>query len=454
MNLKNNKTIMKPLLFLLLLSSFVSHSVEFSVDTTTDSIDINIGDGLCANSSGDCSLRAAIQETNQLAGADTIYLARSTMYSLNLNAGVNDSDFGDLDISDSLTISIENPNIPAASVSELPLINGNSIDRVFDVSNADAVTFNALYILGGDATVDVSLPSGGAALVDGSVNQFTVQFSVLAFNKANAGAAIESRAVNSLISFTDISYNELKTGALNPQGAALMNRSGDMKIEYSSIHHNTVDDNVIGCTQAIFNLNSTMNMYIFSSTVSDNGVSNSGVKCVSGVSGQNSHLYLVNASIYNNGGSGITFYDFNNNKDLFVRNSIIANNHQQDCSSINTGVVNFGDVNGGNNIVSDRSCLLPVESINMEDTDPLLDSAKNTFPNDALFFIYYEPLPTSPAIDQGSLMATNIGNPNACIQFDQILRVRPLDGDGNGVAICDIGAVENNFDLIFKNSFK
>jgi len=445
---------MKPLLYLLFLTTFASHSVEFFVNTTTDSIDFNHGDGLCQNSNGQCSLRAAIQETNSLAGADVIYLSRFTFYSLNLNAGVSDSDFGDLDIRDSLTISIENPLIAATSITELPFIFGNSIDRIFDISLAENVTLNALQISGGDATINGSASYGGGMYVDGSVVNFNVLNSVLSFNKANVGGAIYSFAQNSLISFSDISYNQLTTGFSNAEGTAIMNRSGNMTIQHSSIHHNSISDAVMGCSQAIFNLNSNDNMYIFSSSINDNGISNLGVKCVNGVSAQNSPLYLVNASIYNNGGSGLTFFDFMpDDKDLFVRNTIIANNHVQNCFSINTGLVNFGDANGGHNISSDLSCALPMVSGNLENTDALLNSVQALFPEDPLFFLYYEPLPTSPAVDNGSQLDNNVGNPNACILFDQLLRTRPIDGNGDNNDVCDIGAVEYNYDLIFKNSF-
>jgi len=54
----------------------VTPSAAFVVDTTADSGDISIGDGACQASvatAGKCTLRAAIQEANVRAGADTVY---------------------------------------------------------------------------------------------------------------------------------------------------------------------------------------------------------------------------------------------------------------------------------------------------------------------------------------------------------------------------------------------
>src|SRR2546421_5909985 len=45
----------------------------FTVNVTGDGADANPGDGACATASGNCSLRAAIQESNAIAGTDNIY---------------------------------------------------------------------------------------------------------------------------------------------------------------------------------------------------------------------------------------------------------------------------------------------------------------------------------------------------------------------------------------------
>jgi hypothetical protein len=51
-----------------------AEGASFSVDTDVDSVDIDPGDGVCADATGACSIRAAVMETNALPGDDTIYL--------------------------------------------------------------------------------------------------------------------------------------------------------------------------------------------------------------------------------------------------------------------------------------------------------------------------------------------------------------------------------------------
>src|SRR4051812_28637704 len=74
----------------------------FTVDTTVDALDVLPGDGICATAVGECTLRAAIQETNALPGADTITLPAGT-YLLTLGSGDLDAS-GDLDVRDTLAI--------------------------------------------------------------------------------------------------------------------------------------------------------------------------------------------------------------------------------------------------------------------------------------------------------------------------------------------------------------
>lgn len=56
----------------------VAHAATFTVNSTADAVDAALGDGVCATAGGQCTLRAAIQEANALAGADTITLPAGT----------------------------------------------------------------------------------------------------------------------------------------------------------------------------------------------------------------------------------------------------------------------------------------------------------------------------------------------------------------------------------------
>ena len=48
-------------------------SATFTVNSTNDAVDNNLGDGICETATlGECTLRAAIQEANALAGDDTL----------------------------------------------------------------------------------------------------------------------------------------------------------------------------------------------------------------------------------------------------------------------------------------------------------------------------------------------------------------------------------------------
>jgi CSLREA domain-containing protein len=76
------------LLFLLVLNfgSGLASVADFAVTSTADRVDVNPGNGICATSQGDCSLRAAIMEANALDGLNTISVPAGT-YTLTLGIG-------------------------------------------------------------------------------------------------------------------------------------------------------------------------------------------------------------------------------------------------------------------------------------------------------------------------------------------------------------------------------
>ena len=68
----------KQILQLALLVFFLAVTAQaatFSVNSILDTTDSNIGDGACNDGSGNCTLRAAIEEANSTGAADTIEFA-------------------------------------------------------------------------------------------------------------------------------------------------------------------------------------------------------------------------------------------------------------------------------------------------------------------------------------------------------------------------------------------
>jgi len=135
----------------------------FTVNTTTDTIDANPGDGIAADLDGNTSLRAAVMEANAMAGDNTITLPAGT-YSFTITGTREDAAAqGDLDITDTegtLTIS---------GVEELAsIIHANYVDRVFDVHSGTTLDLIGITISGGSVTMDAD--DGGGIRNQGTLS--------------------------------------------------------------------------------------------------------------------------------------------------------------------------------------------------------------------------------------------------------------------------------------------
>ncbi|MBI2346731.1 MAG: thrombospondin type 3 repeat-containing protein, partial [Deltaproteobacteria bacterium] len=113
----------------------------FTVNATADEPDLAPGDGLCANASGICSLRAAIQEANALAGADHICLPEG-VYGLT-QAGTNEdaAATGDLDLTDAIALT--------GLGRDWTEITAGGIDRVIHITAGALVHIDAMALTGG-----------------------------------------------------------------------------------------------------------------------------------------------------------------------------------------------------------------------------------------------------------------------------------------------------------------
>jgi CSLREA domain-containing protein len=131
--------------------------LTFVVNSEADQVDMTPGDGICvATPSGLCTLRAAVMEANAHAGADTITLP-SGRYTLSLTGTDDVAGVGDLDITEDLTI--------VGTESAGTIVDGDQIDRIFDVIGFVKVSMSKLTVTKGLA----SDPGGGIRIPVGAV---------------------------------------------------------------------------------------------------------------------------------------------------------------------------------------------------------------------------------------------------------------------------------------------
>ncbi len=348
---------------------------SFTVNSTDDIIDANPGDGICetALANSVCTLRAAVQEANAYTGTNTIILPVG-VYTLALSGRDEDGAItGDLDIIDRLIIRGEAAN--------LSIINGNDIDRVFDI-------FDGVNVIVSDITIE-----------SGNVPPFF------------PGGAVYVHA-NSTLSLT----NSIVKNNYGFWGGGIYIESGSS----ASILNSAINNNNAEIGGGIYSVGT---LTLSNSTVSGNSAYGPGGIDVRG----GSATYLVNVTVSNNDtvpgygdGGGIA-------GDATIKNSIIANNFDSaapDCS----GTL----ISEGHNLIRDTSgCIITGNMVgNLLGVAPMLgilqDNGGGT-PTHAL-------LPGSPAIDAGS----NVG----CAAVDQRGFKRPEDGDLDGNAVCDMGAYE------------
>lgn len=152
--------------------------LSFAVTTGRDGADVNVGDGVCADADGECTLRAAVQEGN-MADSATIQL-RSDLHWLTIaGAGEDASATGDLDIVGDITIVGGNGSTVAT----------NGGDRHLDVLHGASLTMDRVVLRDGVAPEG---ESGGSIRNYGMVDLTGV---VLTNNAANNGAGASGGAI-------------------------------------------------------------------------------------------------------------------------------------------------------------------------------------------------------------------------------------------------------------------
>ncbi len=400
-------------------------AATFTVNNTADAVDFSPGDGVCETGSGNgiCTLRAAVQEANALAGPDTIDLQAGT-YTITIGGNDDVAAKGDLDILEELTIS---------GADEITtIVDAATVDRGFHVLAGVTATVSGLTVRDGDpgggsgggiyvlgtlnltaVTLDNNSAGDGGGLAGGSASSLTLADVTLSGNSATNGGGIYLKDSVAGASLTEVS---LLNNTAGTSGGGIYAEASGLALTGGTLSGNTAKDgggicnDGAGFTQTLTNV-----------TVSGNSATSDG----GGINAQSGTLILTNVTISGNSASAPKGGGIRRKAgSVQLLNTIIAN-------SSSGGNCDGTITDNGFNQADDATCgTIPATLTGLDPT--LADNGGPTWTH-AL-------LAGSSALDTG----TNSG----CPATDQRGYARP----GNGV--CDVGAYEeSNYDIVIDDDF-
>jgi hypothetical protein len=372
----------------------------YTVTLTTD------GNGACTGTV--CpTLRAAVSAANATAVADTIVLNSAT-YTLSI-PGVNENAnlTGDLDVKYPLTIT----GTGVAST----IINGNQIDRVFDVMAGASLTLSGVTVTGGSSINNVFECGGGGVQNAGTL---TINDSAISGNKTlRLGGGIANNGGTLIINRSTIGNN---TAAQQGGGIRDCN-GGSMSITASTISGNAANQGS-GQGGGIFTEGGT-------TTLSNTTVSGNIATAWGGIAVTYGNVMTIgNSTISANISPGLGVGLENLNGTVKIKNSIIADQAGTGANTNCGGAI----VSLGGNLSNTTACGYVAALGDVISPSALLGPLTNNGgPTQTML-----PSSGSPAIDALVTPANCLDPSGVLVSTDQRAVSRP-----QGVA-CDIGAVE------------
>lgn len=254
---------------------------------------------------------------------------------------------------------------------------------------------------------DDSVISGGGSSRIFAVKPYvnvTISQVTLEQGYATSGGAIDNNSGNVTIEDSVVSNN-----SASGSGGAIYNYYGQVQI-----HRSTLTGNSAGSRGGV------LYAYYDQISVTDSTVSGNMAERGGALFGY--AFFTVEGSTFANNSATDGAADLHTSGELSITNTILADS-QAGANCSHPGIF----LNNANNVVEDGSCA--TGGVNLHVGDPLLGPL--TGPGRMLI---HPLLAGSNAVDGGAL--------TACSGFDQMGMPRPIDGNGDTVQACDIGAFE------------
>lgn len=215
-------------------------NATFTVNSLLDTADSSVGNGVCLTAGGVCTLRAAIQEANATAAADTILFQAGLTGEIVLGSALPNISF---------PLTITGPGATVITVRGI----GGTLNRTFNVTNAASATFSGLTVTNSAGAVWNT--SSGTVIVREMIIRNNVFTSAMSNTSANGTMRIENTA----------SINNVGGGFT--RGAA---SSGSMTIVNSTISGNSNSGGPTSVGAGVIAIGTAGNIQIINSTIAGN----------------------------------------------------------------------------------------------------------------------------------------------------------------------------------------
>jgi hypothetical protein len=395
------------------------------VDTSDDLNDVVAGDGICGTgSAGTCSLRAAIQEANALAGADTI-----TLYSGDYR--LTQAPAGNL-LTISSDITINGMGVSAGAT----VINGNGSRLVLSISGSPTVHLHNLGIVNGSG---VGSSHGGGLYIGGgtaTLTQVAVGANSAAGSTFQLGGGIY---VNDTATLHLIDSAVAGNSAANGGGGVEVSPGGTAHISGSAIHGNSTSG--LGTGGGGIGVGGML--HLVNSTISGNTASGGSGIYVAGDGSADIRFSTIAANTATDaGGAQLTAFHPVQISGSIVANPVAGINCWNEANQLQSG---------GNNLDSGTTCGFGAAG-DIASANPLLAPLAYT---GTLIAPIHALLPGSSAINAGPMAglipatdqrgAARVQAGRADIgAYESALGVPPGPGNGNAQAV----PVDNPFALL------